>query len=293
MLEKPVNSDLLICKNSPSNRFWLFGDTGICLHKFHYKNKIGFPSHLHDVSSLVVCLEGAVECVQFGHREVLTAGEAIITTAGVFHASTYCVNGMPTSGIVIDVPVTLLRHLWRLFCPERPVEGLPVLRGKIAHSELASEAASLVKYLESEQLPFLSLVVRIATLALKAWPAELVGERSPAVEPQLACWRLTYLIDQMHSLPRAGFYLADAARQVGLSSSHLRLLFRNSTGTSPQQCFQMAVAERACELLSQRDLTVREIAGRLGFEHPSHFCSFFRQRFGTSPGRYRRRPACR
>lgn len=43
----------------------------------------------------------------------------------------------------------------------------------------------------------------------------------------------------------------------------------------------------AAELLSQGSISVRQVAGRVGYRQPSHFARAFRRRYGLSPSTYR------
>lgn len=44
---------------------------------------------------------------------------------------------------------------------------------------------------------------------------------------------------------------------------------------------------KACELLRDRRLKVKEISRMVGYENSSYFCSVFARRFGASPNEYR------
>jgi AraC-like DNA-binding protein len=45
--------------------------------------------------------------------------------------------------------------------------------------------------------------------------------------------------------------------------------------------------DAAAELLSKPTITVREVASRVGYCHPSHFARAFQQRYGVSPSEFR------
>ena len=48
--------------------------------------------------------------------------------------------------------------------------------------------------------------------------------------------------------------------------------------------------ERAAELLASGDLTVREVAHRVGYRQPAQFAKAFRRHHGVAPSDYRARP---
>jgi AraC-like DNA-binding protein len=71
--------------------------------------------------------------------------------------------------------------------------------------------------------------------------------------------------------------------EMGISESHLRRLFKNVLGRSPQEIFHDRQLERACDLLDCSDLNVTEVAVRCGFSGQSVFSRAFTRRFGMSP----------
>lgn len=78
------------------------------------------------------------------------------------------------------------------------------------------------------------------------------------------------------------------AREVGLSTSHFRHLFRQTTG-QPFRKYLMAIRlERARQLLVEGDMPVSEIAIEVGFTGLAHFTRAFVQRFSAPPSSLRR-----
>ena len=86
--------------------------------------------------------------------------------------------------------------------------------------------------------------------------------------------------------------LATVARDLGVSYSTLRRLFRQHAGMSLKQ-FQTDVrTRRACELLRNSDQSVKAIAAYLGYNSSFHFSAQFRKATGLAPKdwRVRNRP---
>lgn len=76
---------------------------------------------------------------------------------------------------------------------------------------------------------------------------------------------------------------ATVATSVGLSRSHFRFLFRESTG-QPFQKYLVAVRlEKAKQLLTDLNMSVSEVSQAVGFVSPSHFSRAFAKRFGVPP----------
>jgi AraC-like DNA-binding protein len=101
--------------------------------------------------------------------------------------------------------------------------------------------------------------------------------------------RVNEVIDRLKQTPGAPLDLESLARDVGMSSSGFRHLWRRVIG-SPLARFRrdLRLDASAVELTSTHR-TVSEIAYDLGFNDLRYFERAFRRRFGISPTEYRRR----
>jgi transcriptional regulator GlxA family with amidase domain len=75
----------------------------------------------------------------------------------------------------------------------------------------------------------------------------------------------------------------DLAKRVRLSPSRLRQLFKAETGTSPIKYRRLLRLEHAKSLLENSLLSVKEIAGEVGYSDVSHFVRDFRIRYNVRP----------
>ena len=81
------------------------------------------------------------------------------------------------------------------------------------------------------------------------------------------------------------------ARVAGVSASHLRVLFKQSTGVSVHAYVVQRRVERARLLLYRGELPTSEIALEAGFSHQSHMARCMRRVLGVSPTSVRRAAA--
>ncbi len=81
--------------------------------------------------------------------------------------------------------------------------------------------------------------------------------------------------------------LADTARMLGCSPSHLSRMIRRRTGRSFTDILQVLRLDEASNLLCHTDCTVDEAMAMVGYTGKANFYSLFRQRFGTTPAVYR------
>ncbi|MCU6713132.1 AraC family transcriptional regulator [Paenibacillus sp. J5C_2022] len=82
--------------------------------------------------------------------------------------------------------------------------------------------------------------------------------------------------------------LQELAEHVHISTSQLCHLFSEVLGTSPMELVRTMRLEQAKVLLMNNELTLREIAERIGYEDQSQLSRAFRQSEGISPSQYRK-----
>jgi AraC family transcriptional regulator len=101
--------------------------------------------------------------------------------------------------------------------------------------------------------------------------------------PQLA--RVTEYIEA--HLDR-GLSLERLAKVAGLSSSHLKTLFKRSTGLPLHRYVVQRRLERARRLLLQGELSAGQVALEAGFSHQSHMAHWMRRLLGYTPSHLQR-----
>lgn len=77
--------------------------------------------------------------------------------------------------------------------------------------------------------------------------------------------------------------LNSIASQVGVSTSKLNEIFKTYTAMTPYQYYIHIKLHAAKALLEQGDLSIKEVAFRLGFEDQYHFSRLFKSKTGIAP----------
>jgi len=77
------------------------------------------------------------------------------------------------------------------------------------------------------------------------------------------------------------------SEQMNISPNYLSDLLRNMTGQNTQQHIQKRVIKKAKHFLLTTDLSVSEVAYKLGFEHTQSFNKLFKNKTKTSPLEFR------
>jgi len=83
--------------------------------------------------------------------------------------------------------------------------------------------------------------------------------------------------------------IAEVARAIHLSPTHLRRLFHKVRGTSPQLAFTHVQFERAKWLMRSPDMTLEQVGESTGFGSASAFSRAFKTEFGMSPREFRQK----
>jgi AraC family transcriptional regulator of adaptative response / methylphosphotriester-DNA alkyltransferase methyltransferase len=83
--------------------------------------------------------------------------------------------------------------------------------------------------------------------------------------------------------------LDDIARRVASSRRQLQRAYAEIGETTFREALTAVRMRRAGELLSLGRLSVREVAGRVGYRQPAQFAKAFRRATGVAPSEYRGR----
>ncbi|WP_312098355.1 AraC family transcriptional regulator [Niallia sp.] len=81
--------------------------------------------------------------------------------------------------------------------------------------------------------------------------------------------------------------LDDIVEASGLSKYHFSRLFQSIMQTSPMNFLTKIRLNKAIELMKDQELTIEEIALRVGYSNGNYFTKVFRSIIGVSPGKYR------
>lgn len=81
--------------------------------------------------------------------------------------------------------------------------------------------------------------------------------------------------------------IQEIAQELGISYSSFRKLFKEHTGFAPALYQQNLKLQRAKELLSTTNESIKEIAYRLNFESPDYFSAKFKTQTGMTPSEFR------
>lgn len=108
---------------------------------------------------------------------------------------------------------------------------------------------------------------------------------SPTRRQEAARWG--EVLERMQQGLAEGFSLRKVAAEFGTSPGYFHRLFRQQTGATPAKYYRQQQIRRACSLLTDSRLRIKEVSALVGIPDPYHFSRLFRQHTGVAPKAWR------
>lgn len=100
---------------------------------------------------------------------------------------------------------------------------------------------------------------------------------------------LNKVIDLVNdNLDNASFDIDSFSKQLGMSTSQLYRKIKAITGISPNEFIRTYRLRKAEKMISETNLTISEIAYKVGFNDSLYFSKCFKKQFGISPSKFRK-----
>jgi AraC-like DNA-binding protein len=128
------------------------------------------------------------------------------------------------------------------------------------------------------QIVFIRAVQAYAATMPQTQGDSLAALMDPAIGPALKL---------MHEQPEAPWSVASLAKEVNMSRSAFAARFAALAGQPPLRYLLQCRMDRACGLLRDRRLGIKEIAARVGYASVAAFSNAFKRWAGAAPGAYR------
>lgn len=100
--------------------------------------------------------------------------------------------------------------------------------------------------------------------------------------------RVEEVLAYIHEHLDENLSVAEIAATFQWSAKQFHYCFQKKTGVAPKKYIMDTQLRRAKELLLESDLTIVEIAGRIGYEDALHFSRIFKRNTGISPSLFRK-----
>jgi len=167
---------------------------------------------------------------------------------------------------------------------DRLLKALTVMRPfSLEKDEIGRSIDALLSARDSfrQQLAILELLRQLLAL----WEEPSTIPRHDRSRQDLIVRQAILYLSEYYAQPIA---VADVARSLNVSYRHLARTFRQVTGVTIIEKLNDIRINRAKMLLRQTDMTIKEIARRVGFENEFYFSKTFGRSVFTSPSEFRR-----
>lgn len=84
------------------------------------------------------------------------------------------------------------------------------------------------------------------------------------------------------------YTIEQIAALTTLSPTKLKKGFKLVFGSGPFEYFETARLEKAKEMMSDRNISLKQISKKVGFKYQNNFSKAFKKRFGMTPGAWRK-----
>lgn len=132
--------------------------------------------------------------------------------------------------------------------------------------------------------------VRGMVYALLFEIARFNGRKTMASNIKASGLQLERAIEYVEKNYQNNFKIIDLATECHMSETHFRRIFQEKMNMTPIEYVNFVRVKKACELIDKTDISMEEVAERVGFVTPSTFNRNFRRIIGTSPYQWKKRP---
>lgn len=277
--EKQINIPREIVVNRLSKRKFL--DSLFITHigyfpkaKFHYRERqFGCPDNI-----LMYCVGGRGHYETATNNYTLNANQFMILPPGKFHIYQADLHN-PWSIYWVHFSGHKVKQLNEWMKTENYVKPTDIEYNQKIIDQWSEMYNALATSYSDNNLAFANLCLYKFLTFFICQPEFIPGNipRNPIGES------ITYMKANIDKI----ITIEELASHLKFSSSHYSALFRNKTGISPIEYFIKLKIQYACQLLSQSDLRISDIADKIGYEDTFYFSRLFKKVTGKSPRDYK------
>lgn len=251
------------------------------------------PAHRHPHLELCIALAGRCPFLLGERRYMLRRGSVVVLSPEAFHCELAAERCGPYRLLWISCHPTVA-HLFvqdhlggRVFRREAPRVALSNFAEayRILHEadyELWAGRPGAFRRVQG-------LLLGLCGFFERALDEREKKTRAPARDEAVQRRRVERAAEYVRDHFSEAVDLQEAAVHVGVSAAYLSALFTRTLGRSFTDFLAACRLEEAERLLAQPDLSVKEVALRVGIRNPLYFSRLFRKHTGTSPTQYRAR----
>lgn len=168
-----------------------------------------------------------------------------------------------------------------------PIDYQKLCMGTFSSPTIRSAIRRLWTLCDEEGVPS-RLLAQAAGYEILAELCRLSGTPSDQIRGGLAPWAKHRCLDLLQARFAEDISLDELATEAKLSPFHFARMFKESVGVPPRVHLTRLRMEKACDLLTNTDLSITEIAFEVGYSSNQVLARVFGKHYQISPSRYRR-----
>ncbi len=247
----------------------------------------GLPPHWHREIEFGLVTEGELEYVSQSGRAHLKKGEAVIVKCEAMHythsltpvkSELYTISFLPS--LIAGSEDSLLYREYIL-----PFLSLDFQILKIEEKKITGMLEEIRTLPSGSEIKAMSLIYTLWEAALLFLEKMDIPRRK--ITPDRGEESIKRALSYIYSHYSEKISVADIAKASFMSRNSLFRHFKASFGRTP---LDVLVDQRltAAAALLEKDMSITEVSSASGFASSSYFIKSFRDRFGKTPGEYRR-----
>lgn len=268
----------------------------VTVHYFDFDKDFISDTESHDFWEMVYAERGELICFNNGKETVLKQGEALFHKPMEEHSLK--ANGK-TSPKVIIISFNSRSEALSIFASKTVKvknEAQSLLYSIVNEAKktfdlpYSDPALKKMPLLKKPALGGLQMIKNYAEILLITFirdETDVNGENKIFVLPK-SHDKISGRISEILSEGGANVKIDDLAGALGYSKSYLFKVFKLETGTTINSFKKTVLINRAQSLLAKTDLSITEIADKLGFDTQSYFTKFFTLNARVTPTEYRK-----
>ena len=136
--------------------------------------------------------------------------------------------------------------------------------------------------------PAMDLALNAYSLLVSAWMTRELDRQEATSNRERSHKLVEMFAERMEQGYRTGKGVADYARDLHVTPTHLSRVCRDASGRPALALLNERIMHEARRLLLETDLPAREVAEQLGFSSAAYFTRAFAQAAGKTPKEFRK-----
>ena len=254
-----------------------------------------YPWHWHPTLQMIYVTRGQISYAVPGGTYTMSEGDGCFINAHTPHMLTYPGQGAASFVCLLFHPDFIggdrQGDITRLYI--RPITenadfDFYFLQGSLPPHQHILQCLKRCHDLYTEKDAYYELKIRSCLSDMWIRFDRLTGDYRSHLTTKASSGRLKAMITYINEHHMEDISLEDIAKAGLISRRECNRIFKQQLHTSPFSYLLQLRLKKACNLLSDTDLSVTEIGLRCGFGGTSYFIRLFKEKYGKTPKNFRK-----